>query len=64
MFFNFVCIAINHIALIYCEELFVKLFAVPVCHNPTSKKFHQPPLGGMRGMAHPGLRKCQKASPL
>ncbi len=30
--------------LIYCEELFVKLFAVPVCHSPTSKKFHQPPL--------------------
>ncbi len=25
--------------LIYCEELFVKLFAVPVCHSPTSKKF-------------------------
>ncbi len=24
---------------IYCEELFVKLFAVPVCHSPTSKKF-------------------------
>ncbi len=30
--------------LIYCEELFVKLFAVPVCHSPTSKKCHQPPL--------------------
>ncbi len=30
--------------LIYCEELFVKLFAVPVCHSPTSKKNHQPPL--------------------
>ncbi len=34
--------------LIYCEELFVKLFAVPhfavVKHSPTSKKFHQPPL--------------------
>ncbi len=25
--------------LIYCEELFVKLFAVPVC-----QPFHQPPL--------------------
>jgi len=30
--------------LIYCEELFVKLFAVPVCHSPTAKEFHQPPL--------------------
>ncbi len=30
--------------LIYCEELFVKLFDVPVCHSPTSKKFHQPSL--------------------
>ncbi len=30
--------------LIYCEELFVKLFAVPVYHSPTSKRFHQPPL--------------------
>ncbi len=27
-------------SLIYCEEL----FAVPVCHSPTSKKFHQPQL--------------------
>ncbi len=26
--------------MIYCEELFV----VPVCHSPTSKQFHQPPL--------------------
>jgi hypothetical protein len=34
MFFNFVCIAINHIALI-CEELFVKLFAVPQPHLKT-----------------------------
>ncbi len=32
--------------LIYCEELFVKLFTVPVCHSPTSKKIHQPPLTG------------------
>ncbi len=31
-------------SLIYCDELFVKLFAVPVCHSPTSKKFHQPPV--------------------
>ncbi len=30
--------------LIYCEELVVKLFAVPVCHSPTSKNIHQPPL--------------------
>ncbi len=30
--------------LIYCEELFVKLFAVPVCHSPSSKKINQPPL--------------------
>ncbi len=30
--------------LIYCEELFVKLFAVPVCHSPPSICFHQPPL--------------------
>ncbi len=30
--------------LIYCEELFMKLFAVPMCHSPTSKIFHQPPL--------------------
>ncbi len=30
--------------LIYCEELFVKCFTVPVCHSPTSKNVHQPPL--------------------
>ncbi len=30
--------------LIYCEELFVKFFALPVCHSPTSNFFHQPPL--------------------
>ncbi len=30
--------------LIYCEGLFVKLFAVPVCHSPTSVNVHQPPL--------------------
>ncbi len=34
----------QHDGLIYCEELFVKLFAVPVCHSPTSTFFHQPPL--------------------
>ncbi len=43
MFFNFLCIAINHIALIYCEELFVKLFVVP---QPHLKKMNQPPLDG------------------
>ncbi len=30
--------------LIYCEELFVNFFAVPVCHSPTSIFFHQSPL--------------------
>ncbi len=30
--------------LIYCQELFEKLFAVPLCHSPTSTNFHQPPL--------------------
>ncbi len=39
MFFNFVCIAINHTVLIYCEELFV----VP---QPHLKKMNQPPLDG------------------
>ncbi len=30
--------------LIYCEVLFVKLFAVPVWPQPNLKKIHQPPL--------------------